>query len=67
MSSFFQEKDEEDLKNSAYSKLTTLINNLNEKTNISKLKEINSKCVDLILEDKDKKSLEFLKNLESFL
>ena len=67
MSSFLQEKDEEDIKNKTYTKIMTLIKNLNEKTNFSKLKEINSKCVDLILEEKTKKSLEFLKNLESFL
>ena len=67
MSSFLQEKDEEDSKNKTTNKILSLIKNLNLNTNISKLKEINSKCVDLILEDKNKKALNVLKNIESFL
>ena len=68
MSSFLQEKDEEDSKNKTIiSKINALIKSLNENTNINKLKEINSKCVDLILKEKNTKALEFLKELEAFL
>ena len=68
MSSFLQEKDEEDSKNKTIiSKINALIKSLNENTNINKLKEINYKCVDLILEEKNTKALEFLKELEAFL
>ena len=68
MSYVLQEKDEEDSKKeSIYSKINLLIKNLNEKTSINTLKKINSKCVDLMLEEKYSKALEFLKDLESFL
>ena len=61
------EKEEDDIDNNNFTKIMSLINKLNEKSNISKLKDINSKCVDLIFEEKTKKSLECLKKLESFL
>ena len=61
------EKEEDDTDNNNFTKIMTLIKKLNEKSNINKLKDINAKCVDLIFDEKTKKSLECFKKLESFL
>ena len=61
------EKEDDDYESDNSSNIIKLINNLEENTNLDKLREINAKCVDLIFEEKPKKSLEYLKKLESFL
>ena len=70
MSSFPKDinpEKEDDIDNNNFTKIMDLIKKLNEKSNISKLKEINDKCVNLIYDEKAKKSLECFKKLESFL
>ena len=53
--------------NNNESEIMSLIDDLYEKNDIDKIKEINSKCVDLIFEEKTEKSLDILKKLEIFL
>ena len=46
---------------------TYLIDDLDENCDMEKLKEINTKCVDLIFEEKPQKSIDILKKIETFL
>ena len=53
-------------KNNNISEELNIINDLYDKFDLEKIREINIKSVDLIFDDKPKKSLELLKKLESF-
>ena len=67
MSSNISYKEEENENNNNESEEINLIDELDENCDIEKLKEINTKCVDLIFDDKPQKSIDILKKLESFL
>ena len=67
MSSNISNKEEDNENNNNDSEEINLLDNLDQKCDFEKLKEINIKCVDLIFDDKPQKSIEILKKLESFL